>query len=75
MLLTDEDDGRGGSNDDSFFLNGINWNQKNYQSFQFHVPDCNQPYFSKEWRSSIVGYASSSRSNYVTLDVRVKVWR
>lgn len=75
MFLTDEDDGRGGSNDDSFFLDGINSFQKNYRSFQFHVPDCHQPSFSREWRSVMVAYASSSRSNSVTLEVRVKVWR
>jgi hypothetical protein len=75
--LHDEDDGRGGSNDESFLINEALGAYDNYRRFEFTVPPCSQnPEFEKTWRETISARDDGSGgSNEVFLDVKVHVWR
>jgi hypothetical protein len=75
--LHDEDDGRGGSNDESFLINEALGAYDNYRRFEFTVPPCSQnPEFEKTWCETISARDDGrGGSNEVFLDVKVHVWR
>lgn len=75
--LRDEDDGRGGSNDEFFYIGDARSIYDNFRRYEFYVPPCAQnAEFQQEWREIIATHAyGSSASNKVFLEVRVRVWR
>lgn len=77
MGLYDEDDGRGGSNDEFFFLENNTSSYTNSRNFDVYVPPCWQSAeFSQSTQMQMVGRPmGSASSNRVTLFVRVEISR
>lgn len=77
MSLYDEDDGRGGSNDEFFYLENNTSIYTNSRSFDVYVPPCWQsPEFSQVAQVQMIGRPmGSASSNRVTLFVRVEISR
>jgi len=77
MSLYDEDDGRGGSNDEFFYLENNTSIYTNSRNFDVYVPPCWQrAEFSQSSQVQMVGRPmGSASSNRVTLFVRVEISR
>lgn len=75
LYLFDEDDGRGGVNDEFFYMDGRQSRDSNYHAFKFDVPDCNQPEFQRIWSTVIVGRTRPPSNDQVFLHVHVEASR
>lgn len=75
MNLYDEDDGRGGPNDDFFYLSNVENRHLNHHHFHFLASGCSTPEFQRIWRTTIVGRTRPPSNDQVFLHVYVEVSR